>query len=355
MGPAKNQHQKTAHWVTAGSHIASSPMEIPVTSTLHYCLSAQPPLDHLSCRKETGPQFSTGENRPADAFVEASLGLSLLAGGSDSNTTTTIHSTAAICTSTSTATATRAPPPSVEMMQQQYQFPTPESFYEPLPPQMLDSSSSGNLFTCEAEPHNEIWFSQIEYDSIRMSSAEDSVHGFLWPSFAPFSADMALYPTATTTATPPAGYCLDSSESSTSSPPPTGFPCMGQVHEPPVSYDDLPRSESPRNAYDLTNYGILNPDGSWRCRYQGCSSQATFRRGCDLRKHYNRHRKHLFCRHEGCPQATEGGFSSKKDRARHEAKHNPAIQCEWKGCGRMFSRADNMKDHVRRIHKKHVH
>lgn len=52
-----------------------------------------------------------------------------------------------------------------------------------------------------------------------------------------------------------------------------------------------------------------------------------------------------------------GGFSSKKDRARHEAKHNPRILCEWVGeagerCGRRFSRVDNMKDHVRRIHKK---
>jgi len=52
-----------------------------------------------------------------------------------------------------------------------------------------------------------------------------------------------------------------------------------------------------------------------------------------------------------------GGFSSKKDRVRHEAKHNPRILCEWIGadggmCGRKFSRVDNMKDHVRRIHRK---
>ncbi|PYI00965.1 C2H2 type zinc finger domain protein [Aspergillus sclerotiicarbonarius CBS 121057] len=103
---------------------------------------------------------------------------------------------------------------------------------------------------------------------------------------------------------------------------------------------------------DLTNYGIQNPDGTWRCAYPGCSSHAVFRRGCDLRKHYNRHRKHLFCRYEGCPQAMRGGFSSKKDRDRHEAKHNPEIPCEWDGCQRVFSRVDNMKDHVRRIHKR---
>ncbi|EXJ82397.1 hypothetical protein A1O3_06210 [Capronia epimyces CBS 606.96] len=110
---------------------------------------------------------------------------------------------------------------------------------------------------------------------------------------------------------------------------------------------------------------------SWRCAFPGCTSRATFTRGCDLRKHYNRHSKHLFCRIEGCPQSEgaataransndqplSGGFSSKKDRARHEAKHNPGIKCEWRGtngqeCTRVFSRMDNMKDHVRRIHNK---
>ena len=121
---------------------------------------------------------------------------------------------------------------------------------------------------------------------------------------------------------------------------------------------------------------------AWRCAFPNCTSRAVFTRGCDLRKHYNRHSKHLFCRVDGCPQseaacvaiaqrqaiqsgadislanlAISGGFSSKKDRARHEAKHNPGIKCEWTGpngeeCERLFSRMDNMKDHVRRIHNK---
>ncbi|KAK5420304.1 hypothetical protein LTR06_001776 [Exophiala xenobiotica] len=110
---------------------------------------------------------------------------------------------------------------------------------------------------------------------------------------------------------------------------------------------------------------------AWRCAYPGCTSRATFTRGCDLRKHYNRHSKHLFCRVDGCPQSEgaaasraksadqplAGGFSSKKDRARHEAKHSPSIKCEWRSpdgeeCPRVFSRMDNMKDHVRRIHSK---
>jgi hypothetical protein len=138
---------------------------------------------------------------------------------------------------------------------------------------------------------------------------------------------------------------------------------------------------SPRSNNTLGAYGILitSPDSTsapaapqtWRCAYPGCTSRAVFTRGCDLRKHYNRHSKHLFCRVDGCPQSAprgmdksrrgsvsaSGGFSSKKDRARHEAKHNPGIRCEWQGadgeeCGRVFSRMDNMKDHVRRIHGK---
>ena len=130
----------------------------------------------------------------------------------------------------------------------------------------------------------------------------------------------------------------------------------------------------------LLQYGIPVPSApgtaqAWRCAYPACTSRAVFTRGCDLRKHFNRHSKHLFCRFDGCPQgeaavlaaaaeaaqlgpaALLGGFSSKKDRDRHEAKHNPGINCEWRGpdgeeCGRVFSRVDNMKDHVRRIHRK---
>lgn len=137
------------------------------------------------------------------------------------------------------------------------------------------------------------------------------------------------------------------------------------------------RSNSTSSNSSLHAYGIpvadpMSHQPAWRCAYPGCTSRATFTRGCDLRKHYNRHSKHLFCRVDGCPQSQaaalsrstdgtlSGGFSSKKDRARHEAKHNPGIKCEWTGphgeeCGRIFSRMDNMKDHVRRIHKKQEH
>lgn len=101
------------------------------------------------------------------------------------------------------------------------------------------------------------------------------------------------------------------------------------------------RSTSP-SASEMEKWGYLNDKGSWSCAYPGCTSKSDFHRGCDLRKHYRRHTKSLFCRHADCPQSAEGGFSSKKDRARHEAKHNPQIRCEWDGCERMFSRVDNM-------------
>jgi hypothetical protein len=155
-------------------------------------------------------------------------------------------------------------------------------------------------------------------------------------------------------------------------------PSMSNSRSRENSIHSFSRSTSPASnlssspsAASLQAYGTLvvsnshaNNPQSWRCAFPGCTSRALFTRGCDLRKHYNRHSKHLFCRVDGCPQAepkdsssSSVGFSSKKDRARHEAKHNPGIPCEWRdvdgqGCGRVFSRVDNMKDHVRRIHLK---
>ena len=107
------------------------------------------------------------------------------------------------------------------------------------------------------------------------------------------------------------------------------------------SHSDVSRSGSP-SASEMARWGRRTESGTWRCAYPGCTSRSTFNRGCDLRKHYKRHTKSLFCRHDGCPQATDGGFSSKKDRARHEAKHDPQIVCEWEDCNRLFSRMDNM-------------
>ncbi|KAL9110246.1 MAG: hypothetical protein Q9227_005153 [Pyrenula ochraceoflavens] len=150
----------------------------------------------------------------------------------------------------------------------------------------------------------------------------------------------------------------------------------------------------------LSPYGLPvpgAPPNSWRCAFPHCTSRTIFTRGCDLRKHYHRHEKRFYCRHAGCPSSqpdphphphphplpghhhhhhhsdqsaaaaaaaglTGGkGFSSKKDRARHEAKHNPQVRCTWvwrnargeeERCGKVFSRVDNMQDHVKRIHRK---
>ncbi|KAF2664229.1 hypothetical protein BT63DRAFT_460530 [Microthyrium microscopicum] len=123
------------------------------------------------------------------------------------------------------------------------------------------------------------------------------------------------------------------------------------IPSPEASPRTGPRAESPGHA-DLNMYGFMNPEGTWSCAYPGCTSRAVFTRGCDLRKHHKRHTKSFFCRYPGCSQASGGGFSSKKDLARHEAKHNPGVVCEWGGCDRIFSRVDNMRDHVKRIHLK---
>lgn len=95
------------------------------------------------------------------------------------------------------------------------------------------------------------------------------------------------------------------------------------LHPNDVDASSDSRSASP-NPADLHNFGVPLPDGRrWRCAYPSCTSQAVFTRGCDLRKHYRRHTKLFFCRHEECPQSREGGFSSRKDRDRHESKVLP--------------------------------
>ncbi len=165
------------------------------------------------------------------------------------------------------------------------------------------------------------------------------------PEFGPVSAGIPLQSSSHGLTAPP-NYPTDPwSNSSWSTLRPDAFD-DGTSSQPS-------RSSSPGNPADLQNFGFPLSDGrSWRCAYPGCTSQAVFTRGCDLRKHFRRHTKSLFCRFEGCPQTTQPGFSSKKDRDRHEAKHAPGVSCEWEGCERLFSRVDNMKDHVRRIHRK---
>lgn len=163
-----------------------------------------------------------------------------------------------------------------------------------------------------------------------------------------FSVPRSVSATRSVPTPTPHLYQSTTTTSIASSPPHS----LSDPDSPPAAPGSASGSGSGSNSGDLNNYGIPTGDGNWRCAHPGCSSQAVFHRGCDLRKHFNRHRKHLFCRYEGCPQSAKNGFSSKKDRARHEAKHNPGVFCEWEGCGKVFSRVDNMKDHVRRIHRK---
>lgn len=198
--------------------------------------------------------------------------------------------------------------------------------------------------------------SPADFDSVAGSSTDEPFNALLTEPSSSATTQWLSLPTPTPAST--TSYPLSTQhhqhqqQDYISSSPSTTLPFSPPTTSPLPKQLPSPSQSQPQNS-DLSNYGIPTPDpGTWRCAYPGCSSSAIFRRGCDLRKHYNRHRKHLFCRYDGCPQSSHGGFSSKKDRARHEAKHNPGILCEWDGCGRIFSRVDNMKDHVRRIHRK---
>ncbi|KAK8155654.1 hypothetical protein BC567DRAFT_237213 [Phyllosticta citribraziliensis] len=176
------------------------------------------------------------------------------------------------------------------------------------------------------------------------------------PSMAPYPSSTIAYahsqPFAPET-TLPSSYSLHHRSERSPSTVSTGAFSPQPSVDGSIAGAEYSRSISPSsNSPDLRAYGYLNKNGTWTCAYPGCTSKAVFTRGCDLRKHHKRHTKSFFCRQEGCPQATGGGFSSKKDLARHEAKHNPGVICEWEGCERIFSRVDNMRDHVKRIHLK---
>ncbi|KAE8377390.1 hypothetical protein BDV26DRAFT_304956 [Aspergillus bertholletiae] len=83
----------------------------------------------------------------------------------------------------------------------------------------------------------------------------------------------------------------------------------------------------------------------------------------DFRRRDRQHVKRFFCRYKNClqsepdsPSFKKRGFTTRKDRDRHEARHKPEIRCQWRNeqgeqCTRLFSRMDNMRDHVRRIHR----
>ncbi|KAF1839799.1 C2H2 type zinc finger domain-containing protein [Decorospora gaudefroyi] len=190
-------------------------------------------------------------------------------------------------------------------------------------------------------PPHALWSSQSP--SIPMPQ----VSSYSYPPFSGIASPPIL--THETTLVPQSfGACRPSRSHSASSSAGLSIPCnVPSERSPPL----LSRSLSPSSP-DLRAYGNPNKNGTWSCAYPGCTSRAVFTRGCDLRKHHKRHTKSFFCRHADCPQSSGGGFSSKKDLARHEAKHNPGVLCDWDGCDRVFSRVDNMRDHVKRIHLK---
>lgn len=138
---------------------------------------------------------------------------------------------------------------------------------------------------------------------------------------------------------------------------------------PPIQLPDMMEiaNTDPRWAQisGLEDLEALGP-GAVACPFPGCKSTLRFTGTRELRRHYKQHFKRFFCRYPHCPQAgpdlagghsaVKRGFATRKDRARHEAKHDPRIQCpcldeRGERCARMFSRFDNMRDHVRRIHR----
>lgn len=214
------------------------------------------------------------------------------------------------------------------------------------------SSEAERALMGEEEQARRLFHSSISQRSAPGSSAHTSYYHQQQP-YAGYGQPMAPMAPMASMASP---YFVPSSPYSTAPGPQQPWQSLypDEAEGPSqLTFSDMSRSSSPNNPADLENFGYPLPDGrSWRCAHPGCTSQAVFHRGCDLRKHFRRHTKSLFCRHEDCPQSTAGGFSSKKDRDRHEAKHKPGVPCEWGGCDRLFSRVDNMKDHVRRIHRK---
>ncbi|CAG7950468.1 unnamed protein product [Penicillium nalgiovense] len=223
--------------------------------------------------------------------------------------------------------------PAIDFYQSQ---PFPNMGSMRFPPSAEVQPETYPTFNNQINSANEQWLSCPPHSSDPIPEAFFSVpQSISVPRSVPAPTTHLYQSTATTT-------------SLSSSPPHS----LSDPDSPSAAPGSVSGSGSGSNSGDLSNYGIPTGDGTWRCAHPGCSSQAVFHRGCDLRKHFNRHRKYLFCRYEGCPQSAKNGFSSKKDRARHEAKHNPGVFCEWGGCGKVFSRVDNMKDHVRRIHRK---
>lgn len=227
----------------------------------------------------------------------------------------------------------------------------PSILYSPPLQQMSTPTSLPSNATMYPHPHDFRPVMDTPYPALWSSQSSPmsmpQVTAYTYPPFTSMSAPSTLAAEATLLPQSYIGSRPSRSHSASSS---TGLGLSSSIPSE-TSPPTLSRSLSPSSP-DLRAYGFPNKNGTWSCAYPGCTSRAVFTRGCDLRKHHKRHTKSFFCRHAECPQSTGGGFSSKKDLARHEAKHNPGVLCDWDGCDRVFSRVDNMRDHVKRIHLK---
>ncbi|KAH9238463.1 hypothetical protein K456DRAFT_1827636, partial [Colletotrichum gloeosporioides 23] len=102
---------------------------------------------------------------------------------------------------------------------------------------------------------------------------------------------------------------------------------------------------------DVYQMGYQDELGNWRCGHIGCRSSTVFERACDLRKHHSTHTKTFFCTRPECVSSAVG-FASQKDYRRHLNSHKPSIPCLDTSCKRVFSRMDNMRNHVLRMHQR---
>jgi hypothetical protein len=183
------------------------------------------------------------------------------------------------------------------------------------------------------------------------------------------STDMLLDALLSTPAFPDTASSLDepSSEPSVSNPEPaspaesTSMSTTSPLPSLHASADLV--TNAAVEAIKTSELGEEGPVRALSCPFRGCNSKLLFTRVCDLNKHYRQHFKRFFCRVEGCPMSEQAalsgkndgssiGFALKKDRLRHETSHNPSIRCEI--CGKVFSRADNMQNHIQRIHRRYL-
>lgn len=268
-----------------------------------------------------------------------------------------------------------------------YSSPAPSSWMGPSPLMSSNGFSTNLPPPFEANP-----FAAEPYEAQPTSFFDDAAATTSGPSFSlePPYSDISR-PTYFDSYVPPSAPVLPRQRS-------TSVAQSLHTAYTPVSPMHTDRSKSPNSVTGLEEFGVLQSNGMWRCAFSGCKSNVSFSRPCDLRKHFRRHEKRWFCRYDGCERSeayaasvraghkngslsgsgamvirdslfapipnADGlerskrssssmigiGYGTRKDRDRHERTHNPNIACPAEGCPRRFARADNMRDHHRRIH-----